>query len=44
MAQFYQILTPEQRTKADQMQRQMQTRMQQRFERMQQEHQGTAGE
>lgn len=38
MAQFYQILTPEQRTKADQMQRQAQARMQQRFERMQQQH------
>jgi Spy/CpxP family protein refolding chaperone len=39
MAQFYQILTPEQRTKADQIQQKAQSRMQERFNQMQQEHQ-----
>jgi Spy/CpxP family protein refolding chaperone len=39
MAQFYKILTPAQRAKADQMQQRAQTRMEQRFQQMQQEHQ-----
>ena len=43
MAQFYQILTPEQRAKADQMHQNMQTRMQERRERMQQRR-GTGAE
>jgi Spy/CpxP family protein refolding chaperone len=42
MAKFYQILTPEQRIKADQMQAQAQARMQRRFERMQQQHEKNA--
>jgi Spy/CpxP family protein refolding chaperone len=43
MAKFYQILTPEQRVKADQMQAQAQARMQRRFERMQQQHEKAGG-
>jgi periplasmic protein CpxP/Spy len=44
MAQFYQILTPAQRTKVDQMQEQARTRMQQRFERQQQRRSNSNGE
>ena len=37
-AKFYQILTPEQRTKADAMHARMQSRMQERFNQMRQQH------
>ncbi len=38
MAKFYQTLNPQQRAKADQLQAQAQTRMQQRFNQMEQRH------